>query len=75
MKEIAMQAQVSSSFKLEKTAFTKKLVSAYFNIFEYTVTRLLPLSHIAHIKNLLSHTMCTNLVILTKITTKPPKMA
>ena len=32
-----MQAQVSSSFKLEKTAFTKKLVSAYFNIFEYTV--------------------------------------
>ena len=24
-----------------KTAFTKKLVSAYFNIFEYTVTRLL----------------------------------
>ena len=41
MKEIAIQAQISSSFKLEKTAFTKKLALAYFNIFEYTVTRLL----------------------------------
>ena len=59
-----MRENVSSSFK-------KKEESAYFNILKFTVTRLLPSKFVY--KNSKKHVMCTNQVILSKITTEPPK--
>ena len=42
------------------------------NIFKYAVTRLL-LTKFVYIDSEKSYTMCTNQVILSKITTEPPK--
>ena len=57
----------------QKYIFIQKIqVSAYFNIFKYAVTRLL-LTKFVYINSEKSYTMCTNQVILSKITTEPPK--
>ena len=59
--------------KVQCTSSFKKIqVSAYFNIFKYAVTRLL-LTKFVYINSEKSYTMCTNQVILSKITTEPPK--